>query len=40
MPVYTLWQLVMYILKLGYSGFGGRVALVGYQLFFGLNNIA
>ncbi len=28
---YTLWQLVRYALKLGYSGFGGPVALVGYM---------
>ena len=30
-PTYTLRQLVMYFLKLGYSGFGGPVALVGYM---------
>lgn len=30
-PSYTLRQLVMYFLKLGYSGFGGPVALVGYM---------
>src|SRR6187401_865139 len=30
-PVYTLRQLVLYFLKLGYSGFGGPVALVGYM---------
>src|SRR5436190_8853557 len=30
-PVYTLRQLVFYFLKLGYSGFGGPVALVGYM---------
>ncbi len=30
-PVYTLKQLVLYFLKLGYSGFGGPVALVGYM---------
>lgn len=29
--VYTLRQLVFYFLKLGYSGFGGPVALVGYM---------
>src|SRR5450432_1611132 len=28
-PVYTLRQLTAYFLKLGYSGFGGPVALVG-----------
>jgi chromate transporter len=28
---YTLWQLVMYFLKLGTMGFGGPVALVGYM---------
>src|ERR1044072_3627658 len=28
---YTLRQLVLYFLKLGYSGFGGPVALVGYM---------
>src|SRR5215813_5620427 len=30
-PPYTLWQLVKYFLYLGYSGFGGPVALVGYM---------
>jgi len=30
-PGYTLWQLVLYILKLGTWGFGGPVALVGYM---------
>ena len=30
-PAYTLRQLVQYFLKLGYSGFGGPVALVGYM---------
>src|SRR6187399_3522059 len=30
-PTYTLRQLVLYFLKLGYSGFGGPVALVGYM---------
>lgn len=30
-PVYSLRQLVLYFLKLGYSGFGGPVALVGYM---------
>jgi chromate transporter len=30
-PVYTLWQLVVYFLKLGTIGFGGPVALVGYM---------
>src|SRR5258705_4758856 len=30
-PAYTLRQLVLYFLKLGYSGFGGPVALVGYM---------
>src|ERR687885_1735488 len=30
-PVYTLKQLVQYFLKLGYAGFGGPVALVGYM---------
>jgi chromate transporter len=28
---YTLRQLVLYFLKLGYAGFGGPVALVGYM---------
>lgn len=30
-PVYTLWQLVLYMLRLGALGFGGPVALVGYM---------
>lgn len=30
-PVYTLRQLTLYFLKLGYAGFGGPVALVGYM---------
>jgi len=30
-PSYTLWQLVLYALKLGTIGFGGPVALVGYM---------
>jgi chromate transporter len=30
-PIYTLRQLTGYFLKLGYSGFGGPVALVGYM---------
>lgn len=30
-PEYTLRQLTFYFLKLGYSGFGGPVALVGYM---------
>lgn len=30
-PAYTLQQLVLYFLKLGYAGFGGPVALVGYM---------
>jgi chromate transporter len=30
-PGYTLRQLMLYFLKLGYSGFGGPVALVGYM---------
>ncbi len=28
---YTLWQLVRYFLRLGTLGFGGPVALVGYD---------
>ena len=28
---YTLKQLIQYFFKLGYSGFGGPVALVGYM---------
>lgn len=30
-PIYTLWELVIYMLKLGTWGFGGPVALVGYM---------
>lgn len=30
-PAYTLWQMVMYMLRLGTLGFGGPVALVGYM---------
>jgi chromate transporter len=30
-PHYTLWQLVIYMLRLGALGFGGPVALVGYM---------
>ena len=30
-PVYSLWQLVRYMLGLGSWGFGGPVALVGYM---------
>lgn len=30
-PAYTLRQLILYFLKLGYAGFGGPVALVGYM---------
>lgn len=30
-PAYTLRQLVLYFLKLGYAGFGGPIALVGYM---------
>lgn len=30
-PGYTLWQLIVYFLRLGASGFGGPVALVGYM---------
>ena len=30
-PVYTLRQLILYFLKLGTTGFGGPVALVGYM---------
>ena len=30
-PSYTLWQLVLYMLRLGPLGFGGPVALVGYM---------
>lgn len=30
-PTYSLWQLVLYFLRLGTLGFGGPVALVGYM---------
>ena len=30
-PAYTLWQLILYMLRLGALGFGGPVALVGYM---------
>jgi len=30
-PAYSLWQLIVYALKLGTFGFGGPVALVGYM---------
>lgn len=30
-PRYTLWQLILYMLRLGSLGFGGPVALVGYM---------
>ena len=30
-PVYTLRQIVLYFFRLGYAGFGGPVALVGYM---------
>lgn len=30
-PIYTLRQLVQYFFRLGYAGFGGPVALVGYM---------
>src|SRR4051794_26301393 len=30
-PSYSIWQLVLYALKLGSLGFGGPVALVGYM---------
>lgn len=30
-PFYTLWQLILYFLRLGTLGFGGPVALVGYM---------
>ena len=30
-PAYTLRQLVQYFFKLGYAGFGGPVALIGYM---------
>lgn len=31
LPAYTMWQLVLYMLRLGTLGFGGPVALVGYM---------
>jgi chromate transport protein ChrA len=30
-PIYSLWDLVRYALRLGTFGFGGPVALVGYM---------
>jgi chromate transporter len=30
-PSYTLWQMILYMLRLGTLGFGGPVALVGYM---------
>jgi chromate transporter len=30
-PSYTLWQMIVYMLRLGALGFGGPVALVGYM---------
>ncbi|WP_211470632.1 chromate transporter [Collimonas humicola] len=30
-PTYSLWQLILYFLRLGTFGFGGPVALVGYM---------
>src|SRR5215210_3083104 len=30
-PKYTLWQMILYMLRLGTLGFGGPVALVGYM---------
>lgn len=30
-PIYTLWQMILYMLRLGAMGFGGPVALVGYM---------
>lgn len=30
-PTYTLWQMCLYMLRLGAMGFGGPVALVGYM---------
>jgi chromate transporter len=30
-PTYSLWQMVLYMLRLGTLGFGGPVALVGYM---------
>ena len=29
-PIYTMWQMILYMLRLGALGFGGPVALVGY----------
>ena len=31
MPTYSLRDIVLYFLKLGYAGFGGPVALIGYM---------
>ncbi len=31
LPAYTMWQMVLYMLRLGALGFGGPVALVGYM---------
>ena len=28
---YTMWQMVLYMLRLGSLGFGGPVALIGYM---------
>ena len=30
-PCYSMWQMVLYMLRLGTTGFGGPVALVGYM---------
>src|SRR6202162_5338140 len=30
-PIYTMWQMIRYMLRLGALGFGGPVALVGYM---------
>lgn len=30
-PTYSLWEIVLYMLRLGTTGFGGPVALVGYM---------
>lgn len=30
-PIYSIWQMVLYMLRLGTLGFGGPVALVGYM---------
>ena len=30
-PIYTMWQMIRYMLRLGSLGFGGPVALVGYM---------